>query len=60
MNDTKEKMIYYYCERGRGKRGKWVGDAFASYNGSFLHLKYCDVDLRLKCFVQTIHFNYVV
>jgi hypothetical protein len=57
MNDTKEKMIYYYCERGRGK---WVGDAFASYNGSFLHLKYCDVDLRLKCFVQTIHFNYVV
>jgi hypothetical protein len=32
MNDTKEKMIYYYCKRGGGV-------AFASYNGSFLHLK---------------------
>jgi hypothetical protein len=39
MDDTNKKMIYYYCKRGERGRERGDGGTFASYNGSFLHLK---------------------
>jgi hypothetical protein len=44
---------------GRGG-GRWVTGAHLQVIMVHFALERCDVDLRLKCLLQTIHFNYIV